>query len=47
MIHKIKQSKPWAEQTYEERAADMMRFIDEMKALYRGRRFKSIPSVHR
>ena len=37
MVHTIKQSKPYDEQTYEERAADMMRFIDEMKALYAPR----------
>jgi hypothetical protein len=34
MVHTIKQSKPYDEQTYEERAADAMRFYDEMKALY-------------
>jgi hypothetical protein len=33
MVHTIKQSKPWDEQTLEERAADMNRFIDELKAL--------------
>jgi hypothetical protein len=37
MVHTIKQSKPYDEQTYEERAADAMRFLHEMKALYEAK----------
>jgi hypothetical protein len=43
MVHTIKQSKPWDEQTYEERAADMNRFIDELKALDEFMEAKSKP----